>query len=85
MGMPGSGSKSELVPGYPTFDSLRQSDVIELYIPLTAEDMMHNLDEEPEYWYERIRTLNSRHLRTEAASMGCAECIPEFWSASLVS
>ncbi len=69
--MPGSRPKSQLVPGCPTFDSLRQSDVIERYIPLTAEDMMHNLDEEPEYWCERIRTLNSRYLRTEAASIGC--------------
>jgi hypothetical protein len=54
-----------LVPGYPTLESLRTSDLIAKRFAVTNEDSHHNLAEEPGYWYQRIREVNQREVPEE--------------------
>jgi hypothetical protein len=54
-----------LVPGYPTLESLRASDLIAECLAVTNEDSHHNLVEEPGYWYQRMREINQREAPEE--------------------
>jgi len=53
------------VPGYPSFETLRASNVIAQWIPVSAEDLNHSIDEEPQYWCRRIQAVNCEHLSAE--------------------
>jgi hypothetical protein len=50
------------IKGCTTFEALRESGLITTFVPVTPEDLTHNIDEEPQYWCERIRRINSEHL-----------------------
>ncbi|MEK7407711.1 MAG: hypothetical protein AAB225_21750 [Acidobacteriota bacterium] len=50
------------VPSCSSLDALRASNIIAEWVPVTAEDLCHSIDEEPQYWCERIRAVNSAHL-----------------------
>jgi hypothetical protein len=45
-----------------TFEDLLASNIIENRIPVTMEDLAHSIDDEPQYWCERIREVNLAHL-----------------------
>jgi hypothetical protein len=32
---------------------------------VTAEDLDHNIDKEPQYWCERIRAVNRQHFTVD--------------------
>ncbi len=49
-------------PGYPTLELFRTGGLVDKWVSVTAEDSRHNLIEEPEYWYNRIREINQQHL-----------------------
>ena len=50
------------VPSCSSFDKLKTGDIIVECVPVTAEDLCHSIDEEPESWCERIRAVNLAHL-----------------------
>jgi hypothetical protein len=54
--------KISLIGGYETIDHLRASGLLTTVVPVTAEDLTHNIDDEPQYWCERIRTANSQYF-----------------------
>ena len=56
------------IPGYATFQSLRDSGLIAEWLSVTADDARHNLIEQPGYWYERIRQINQQALQTSDGS-----------------
>lgn len=60
-----SGKASDFrIPGYSTFQSLRNSGLVAEWLSVTADDARHNLIEQPAYWYERIRQINQQVLPT---------------------
>ena len=40
---------------------------VEERIPVTLEDLAHSIDDEPQYWCERIRAVNLAHLPAKIA------------------
>jgi hypothetical protein len=57
--------KPYTLPAYPSLDALRHSGLLSVCVPVTREDLTHNVDEEPQYWCERIRKMNSEHTEVE--------------------
>lgn len=55
------------IGGCSTFEDLRASGVITRFVPVTAVDLHHNIDDEPAYWCNRIRALNHQLLGTPGA------------------
>lgn len=53
------------IKGYETFDALRASGLLTTLVPVTPEDLTHNIDENPQYWCRRIRRVNSEYFPTE--------------------
>jgi len=46
------------IPDCSTLEEFRESGLVSQSLPVTAEDRIHNIDLQPEYWYERIREIN---------------------------
>jgi len=59
LNQPNARPKAFLVPGYASYDALRASGLISRSVPVTTEDLAHNVDKEPQYWCERIVSMNS--------------------------
>lgn len=47
------------VPGYATREALQESGVITQWLPVTAEDLLHSLDHDPAYWFQRLRQVSN--------------------------
>ena len=58
---PAARPKALTIAEYPTFDTLRKSEQIVQWIPATSEDLKHNVDDQPQYWCDRIRKLNVKY------------------------
>jgi hypothetical protein len=50
------------VPSCSTFEDLKAVDIIAEWVPVTAEDLCHRIEEEHKYWCERIRAVNVAQL-----------------------
>jgi hypothetical protein len=59
---PGERPRVFTVPSCSSFEDLRAGNIIAEWVPVTAEDLSHRIDEEPQYWCERIRAVNLAHL-----------------------
>lgn len=59
---PGAAPKAFVAKGYHNFESLRDSGVLTEMIPVTSEDLQHNIETDLQYWCERIRKLNRQQL-----------------------
>jgi hypothetical protein len=42
------------------------SNIMKERIPVGIEDLAHSIDEEPLYWGERIRAVNTAHLPVDS-------------------
>lgn len=77
LALPAERPKASMIKQYATFKALRESGLVTQWIPLLDNDLKHNIDEEPQYWCERIRNTNLDH-----ASLFSATANPTFESAS---
>ena len=64
---PGERPRVFTVPSCSSFEDLKAASIIAEWVPVTAEDLCHSIDDEPEYWCERIRTVNLAHLPVNSA------------------
>ena len=62
---PSNRPRAFTIPACPSFDTLRASNVIKKWIPVTVEDLDYSIDKEPQYWCERIRTVNREYFNAE--------------------
>jgi hypothetical protein len=50
-----------------TFQDLLAGNSIEERLPVTLADLAHSIDDEPQYWCERLRAVNHAHLPSKSA------------------
>jgi hypothetical protein len=62
---PGNRPRAFTIPAYTSFEALSASSAIARWIPVTAEDLDHSIDDEPQYWCERIRAVNAEYLASK--------------------
>jgi hypothetical protein len=62
---PGNRPRVFTVPECPSFQTLRATGIIAQWISVTAEDYGHSIDEQPQYWCDRIQAVNRKHLSAE--------------------
>ena len=55
---PGERPRVFTIPSCSSFEDLRAGNIIAECVPVTAEDLCHSIDEEPQYWCERIREVD---------------------------
>ena len=63
---PGARPRVFTVPSCSSFEDLRAGNIIAEWVPVTAEDLSHRIEEEPQYWCERIRAVNLAHLPVQS-------------------
>jgi hypothetical protein len=59
--------KVSTMPEYPNFDTLLESKEVVEWISATAEDLKYNIDDQPQYWCDRIRKLNTEKSKAVTA------------------
>ena len=59
---PGERPRAFTVPSCSSFEDLKAVNIITEWVPVTAADLCHRIEEEPQYWGERIRAVNLAHL-----------------------
>ena len=64
---PGKRPRVFTAPSGSTFQDLLAGNIIEERIPVTLEDLAHSIDDEPQYWCERIKAVNLAHLPAKIA------------------
>ena len=65
---PGERPRAFTVPSCSSFEDLKAANIITEWVPVTAEDLCHRIEEEPQYWCERIRAVNLAHLPVQSAT-----------------
>ena len=56
------------MPSCSSFEDLKAANIIAEWVPVTAEDLCHRIEEEHQYWCERIRAVNLAHLPVQSAT-----------------
>jgi hypothetical protein len=68
--LPAERPKVSMIQEYATFKALRESGLVTQWIPLTDNDLKHNIDDDTQYWCERIREINLDHASFFCSTAG---------------
>ena len=73
---PGKRPRAFSLPEHRTSEALRESHIVEYWIPVTPDDYAHNIDDEPAYWVARIQVINRRRNTAPRDAVGVAQISP---------
>ena len=68
LGRPGGRPRVFTVPACSSFEGLKAANIIAEWVPVAAEDLCHRIEEEHQYWCERIRAVNLAYLLVQSAT-----------------